>query len=328
VAAVKKLGPGVKRRRVWMVTVVGPAGCGKSHLARELARGWEAERPDSKLLLMTASQFAAQLADAATTGTIPQFQLRHRKDVHLLICEDLQTLGPRKESQAQLLAAIDDVTSNGGVVLFTSTSMPAAIKGLSRKLVNRMHGGVCVEMTLPGPESRRKLVEEYLSVESLPLTKQEIETICAKSSGSPRELIGLLNQLQIETNLRPRRTPRGTLNLGAALAERQRTLKLTLPEIARTTAEHFGVKLADMKGPHRGQTLSLARQTAMYLARELSQLHYVQIGEFFNRGNHSTVIHACQKITRELQKKPGLLQQVQAIREELQSGNAASRKRN
>jgi len=326
VAAVKKLGPGVKRRRIWLVSVVGAAGCGKSHLARELVRGWEAEHPDSKLLLMTASQFAAQFADASATGTIPQFQSRYRKDVHLLICEDLQALGPRKESQAQLLAAIDEVVSQGGVVLLTSTRMPAAIKGLSRKLVNRIHGGLCVEMTLPGLESRRKLVQEYLSVESLPLTELEIETICENTSGSPRELIGLLTQLQMEMNLCSEHRQRSALNLGAKLAERQQTQKLTLPEIARTTADHFGVKLADMKGPHRGQTLSLARQTAMYLARELSELHYVQIGEFFNRGNHSTVIHACQKITNALLQRPDLMRQVQAIREELQPGKTSRKK--
>lgn len=321
VAAVKKLAPGVKRRRVWLVTLVGAAGTGKSHLARELARGWNAERPESKLVLLTASQFAAQLADAAATGTIPQFQTRHRNDIQLLICEDIHTLGARKESQQQLLAAIDEIIAHGGVVLLTSTKMPGAVKGLSRRLVNRMHGGLCVELDLPGAESRRQLVDQYLSAESLPLSQPEIDAIVAQSPVSPRELIGLLSQLQAESRLRGGRHSAQRINVKAAIAERRRQSDVGLPEIANATAERFGVKLAALKGPSRAQTLSQARQTAMYLARELAQLHYVQIGEFFNRGNHSTVIHACQKIARELEHNPALVRQIQSIRDELLGTN-------
>ncbi|WP_437230490.1 helix-turn-helix domain-containing protein [Planctomicrobium sp. SH661] len=317
VAAVKKLAPGIKRRRVWMVTLVGPSGTGKSHLARELVRSWESERPDGKLLLFTASQFAAQLADASAAGTLQQFQAKHRNDVHLLICEDVHVLGPRKESQLQLLAAIDDVIASGGVVLLTSTKMPGAIKDLSRRLVNRMHGGLCVEIGLPGPASRRELVDQYLSVESLPLSEQEIAAIVAQPETSPRELIGLLSQLQSESKLRVGKQRATRLNVKAAIAERQRQLDLSLPEITRATAEKFGVKVSELKGASRVQSLSLARQTAMYLARDLAQLHYVQIGEFFQRGNHSTVIHACQKIAKQLTADPILVQKVQSIREQL-----------
>lgn len=317
VAAVKKLAPGSRRRRIWVVTVVGPAGVGKSHLARELLRSWESESAEGKRLLFTASQFAAQLADAATTGTISQFQSRHRHDVSLLICEDVHSLGPRKESQQQLLAAMDEIISNGGVVLLTSTRMPGSIKGLSRKLVNRMHGGLCVEIDLPGKASRRELIEQFLSQESLPLTEEEIDKIAEETSGSPRELFGFLSQLQAEAKLRTGKQRRTSINLGAALAERQRQTDLSLPEITRATAERFGVKPSEMKGPSRVQTLALARQTAMYLARELGHLHYAQIGDYFNRGNHSTVIHACQKITRQLETDSALVRQVQTIKEEL-----------
>lgn len=303
-----------------MVTVVGPAGCGKSRLARELMRGWESERPDAKVLFTTGSQFAAQLAEAAVSRTIPQFQTRHRHEIDLFVCEDVHVLGPRQESQIQLLAAIDDVMSRGGVVLLTSTRLPAAISGLNRRLVNRMHGGICVEIDLPGPDSRRQLLEEFLSVESFPLTSQQIDSIIAGSAGSPRELLGVLNQLQAEATLPTGRSRTAGVNVKAVLADRQRTQELSLPEIARVTAERFGVKVSEMKGPHRGQSLSLARQTAMFLARDLAGLHYGKIGEFFQRGNHSTVIHACQKIARELENNVALLRHVQAIRDELERG--------
>lgn len=317
VAAVKKLAPGVKRRRIWLVTLIGPAGCGKSRLARELIQGWEAERPDARTVYITASQFAAQLAEAAASKTIAQFQSRFRHDTQLLICEDIQILGPRQESQAQLLATMDDVTSSGGVVLLTSTRMPASIPGLNRRLVNRMHGGVCAEIELPGPASQRKLIEEFLSGESLPLSHVQIEGMISTASVSPRELLGLIHQLQAETVLRTGKRQPVRVNVEAVLADRQRSPLVSVAEIARVTAERFGVNVADMKGPHRGQSLSQARQTAMYLARELAAMHYAQIGAYFHRGNHSTVIHACQKIARDLETKPALQRHIQAIRDEL-----------
>jgi len=123
--------------------------------------------------------------------------------------------------------------------------------------------------------------------------------------------------LQAEATLRAGKQRSLPVNVEAILAERQHSQPVSLAEIARVTAERFGVKVSEMKGPHRGQSLSQARQTAMYLARELAALHYAQIGAYFQRGNHSTVIHACQKIAKDLETKPALLRHVQAIRDEL-----------
>lgn len=317
VAAVKRLAPGVKRRRIWMVTIIGPSGCGKSHLARELLRSWEAEKTGRKLHLLTASQFAAQLADASASGTLHQFQARYRHDVDLLICEDVQAIAARKETQQQLVAVVDEVVSNGGVVLLTATKMPGAIKGLSRRLESRMRGSLCVEIELPGEESRRQLVEQFLTTEALPLTNQEINDIVTSTPATPRELLGVLNQLLAESRLRYGQKQDRKMNVGAVLADRQSKKAPTLPQIAKATAEQFGVTVAQMKGTSRSQALSLARQSAMYLAREIAQIHYSRIGTYFNRENHSTVIHACRKIAKKLESDSGLAQQLQEIRDDL-----------
>jgi chromosomal replication initiator protein len=237
--------------------------------------------------------------------------------VQLLICEDLQALEGREESQQQLLAAIDDVLAHGGLVLLTSTRMPGAIKHLNRRLVNRVHGGLCVSMDLPGPQSRRKLIERFLACESTPLSAAEIDRIAEQHPGSPRELWGLLQQLRAEAlEAVPGSTSRDA-RLSALLKERATAAEVSLKEIARATAGRFGVKISDLKGPRRSQTVSLARQTAMYLARELAGLNYAEIGEFFNRGNHSTVIHACRKISALLPVNVSLEQEVRGLWEEL-----------
>lgn len=319
VAAVNKLGPKVRRRVCRLVTVVGPAGCGKSRLARELIRGWDEARDDGKRLLVTASEYAAQFAEASEHGAIPQFQTRYRHDVRLLVCEDVQMLGPRKETQQQLLAAIDEIISEGGLVLLTSTRMPGEITGLSRRLVNRMHGGICAPLELPGEESRRALIDHFLSIDPLPLTSEEVGLIAEKHAVSPRELLGLLTQLRMESQTRSGRN-RSTRNVEEILEGLPMNSKFSLADISRVTARTFGVRMADLKSPRRSQTLTLARQTAMYLARNLAGMQFSTIGNYFNRRNHSTVIHACQKIETLLEDDPRLAHDVATIRKQLESG--------
>lgn len=317
VAAVKKLAPGSRRRATSLVTVVGPSGCGKTHLARQLIRGWEEQRNQQKLIVTTASQFAAQLAEASAAGKVSQFQTRYRNDVSLLVCEDIQILGPRRETQQQLIAVIDDVMAQGGSVLITSTRMPGTIRGLDRRLVNRLHGGVCVSIKLLGKESRRKLVEQYLKSESFRLKPAEIDMVVGEQPASPRELLGTLAQLSRESSLRQGRSARTGNELQHLLRERQRPAEIAIDDIARVTAARFGVRTADLKGPRRSQTIALARQTAMYLARELGGMHYADIGAFFNRGNHSTVIHACRKIAAERRSNETLDREIRRTQEEL-----------
>ncbi|WP_437193713.1 helix-turn-helix domain-containing protein [Planctomicrobium sp. SH527] len=313
IAAVNQLAPGVKRRCVNLVTLIGEAGTGKSHLARELVRSWEGERTDKKVIVVTASQFSAQFAEAATIDSIPQFQTRYRNEIALLVCEDIQMLGARKETQQQLQATIDDVISQGGLVLLTSTQMPGAIRGLSRRLMNRMHGGLCVTIEMPSVPSRRKLIEHILAGEGHHLSTKEIDQIAQDYPVSPRELSGLLAQLRAEEKLlSPAQRPRRS-TVKALIEERNRVPSIDLGGLCKLTAVQFGVKSADLKGPRRSQTISLARQTAMYLAREQLQMNYVEIGKYFNRGNHSTVIHACRKIGEQRQTDPDLDLAIQSI---------------
>ncbi|WP_437201385.1 helix-turn-helix domain-containing protein [Planctomicrobium sp. SH664] len=313
IAAVRRLAPGIKRRTVRLVTLVAPPGAGKSHLVRELIRSWEATAPQGRVLTVTASQFSAQLAEASAANTIPQFQLRYRRDMQLLACEDLQALNHRKESQQQLLAAIDEIIAKGGLVLLTSTRMPGDLGGLSRRLVNRIHGGVCVNMELPGERSRRKLLEQFLLAESLTLPPDKIEAAAAKYAVSPRELRGLLTQLRAEGQLPAGKKGAAAPDLKSLIQERQPAKTVNVEVIARESAARFQVKVADLKGPRRSQTISRARQVAMYLARELAGMNYLQIGTYFNRGNHSTVIHACQKIAAARTSDAVLAHEIAAI---------------
>lgn len=309
VAAIQEIAPLKRRRTIQIVTLVGPPGTGKSRLARELIRSWEAKRSDGKIVYVTASEFTAQFTEAAAADSIAQFQRRYRSEVALFVCEDIQTLSGQKETQLQLVSAIDEVVTGGGCVLFTSTKMPSGIRRISSRLANRIRGGLSVTLEQPEQNSREKLLQHFLSSDSVRLSSAEIALIASKYNFSPRELMGLIRQLH-HLN-KGRKGEKGNLEQLIDQICLQKSYRL--PQIAKATAKVFGVRVAEMKSPRRSQSISQARQVAMYLARELTDLNYKQVGEYFGRGNHSTVIHGCKKIEGELAANPILAHQVEQV---------------
>lgn len=308
IRAIQRISPLTRRRTIQIVSLFGPPGVGKSRLCRELIRSWETKRSDGKLIYTTASEFAAQLAEASSGGAVPQFQQRFRKDVKLLICEDLQSLAGRTETQQQLTAAIDDVTLTGGCVLFTATRRPAEIRFLNSRLTNRIHGGLCVDLPLPSVESRRKLLEHFLSTVSLRLSAQEISLIAEKHEVSPRELESILLHIKTLQNSTVQ-----SLTVQDLLEEIPAPREHSIQQIAAAAAREYGVKVADLRSPSRSKTISTARHVAMHLARTLTDLNYKQIGTYFGRSNHSTVIHACNKISELIAQDAILSHQVDSI---------------
>ena len=314
VAAIGKLSPHGKKVAP-LVTLVAATGLGKSKLVRELLRKWQG--PNGKKVYLTASELAAQVAEASTGNALAQFQDRLRKEVQLFVCEDIQSLGPRKETQQQLIAAIDDVLSHQGRVLLTSTKMPGEIKGLAKRLRNRVHGGLCVDIAAPEKESRLKLLKHFLRSESLSLSADGMEAIAATEEFTPRDLLAVLTQLRAYA-----RTGRSGITherIQQVIAEMTTKSPLSLSEIARATAKVYQVKVADLKSPQRTQTIATARQAAMYLARSTGNLNFVEIGEYFNRRNHSTVIHACQRIAELIDQDPKVARDIDLIRRRLAS---------
>lgn len=294
------------------MTLIGPAGSGKTRLARELMSSWQGKRSDGKIVNVTASQFAADLAEASSTDAIRQFQIRYRKEVILFVCEDLQSLAGRTESQQQLTTAIDDVTSQGGCVLLTSTVMPSGIPRCNRRLANRIRGGLCVEMSLPQSSSRKKLLNHFLQTESVQLSTDEIERITNSIEFSARDLIGLIEQIKSFHRLN-----RGEKELRQYLDQLAESPACGLKEIATAVAREFDTTIPDLRGPSRSQTIRTARHVAMHLARQRTDATLKEIGDYFGRGNHSTVIHACKKISEHLSNDDSLAFQVENIVKEL-----------
>ena len=281
--------------------IYGPSGAGKSHLARHAA--WLAIRrnPRTKILELTGSELAADLAAASAEKAVAAFQ-RSIRDADLLILEDVQALEGRPESLRQLLSLYDDLAAARVPMVITSRKSPGELQGFPAKLINRFRGGVPALIRLPGEESRVSLLEHFARTRQVPLPQTVAKVLAKQLSVSPRELLAAVLQLEQQSRLKKQA-------LSPAFARQfldRETLPaaVSLPDIAQSVSRHFRVALAQLKGTSRVQGLVLARQCAMFLSRELTGCSLDDIGQYYGGRDHTTVAHACRRIAELLPRRP------------------------
>ncbi len=295
---------------VHLVFIFGPSGTGKSHLAQRFIGEQRRRRTPIRISQFTACTFAAQFAEAAELKQTAAFRQMYR-DSEIMICEDIHVLEERSQSQWQLLWLLDDIVSSGGRVLVTSRRPVGDLRGLLPRLANRLRGGLCAAVLMPDFNSRVKLISHFAQRQQLPLPADAVFLLAETLPVSPRELLATM--LQLETLSRLTNSPFNLLFVSNFLKSEVKPVKITVAQIARSVAQFYNIRLADMRSHSRAQGLLLPRQCAMYLARQLTGQTYAFIAQYFGSRNHSTVVHACNRVKRVLPNNPGLRQQLLLI---------------
>lgn len=291
-----------------LLMLVGPAGCGKSALIRQMLRQRAAENSKLDLegtqsakppdvIAVTASEFAAGLAEASDADQVPELQQRFRAP-SLLVCEDLQAISGRTQSLLQLLAILDDLLAHGSDVIVTSTRLPGQLERFPIKLVNRLRGGTVITIPLPGPDSRASLLRHFAAECPLAIPRDGLALLAESLPVSPRELAGVVTQLAAE----PKPLRRETVE---AFLKRSPAKSITPQAVTRAVAAEFGVTQSALRSSRRAAMLVLPRQFAMWLCRNVCQMSLPAIGEHFER-QHSSVLHAVRKLDEQLRKDPRL----------------------
>ncbi|HCO26353.1 MAG: hypothetical protein CME31_16310 [Gimesia sp.] len=297
-----------------LVYIYGPSGCGKSALINSLLPDYVNLHPEAEWNSMTASEFAAKYAVASKNKRIAAFQEKHR-GMKLLVLEDIHSLENRTHTQGELLSTLDTILKQGGAVIVTSIKPPGELAHFQKKLINRFHGGVCVGIAPLKYQSRLELLKFWADFEQIPIKEKELALIARQKECSPRELSAILNQLQTVSRIQQKRIEGRFVQEfldGNLDPPRTSTAKIT-----RVVCREFKTSLAQVRSANRSQQIVLPRQCAMFLSRELTGESLANIANYFNRKNHSTVIHACRQIQNDLEKSPGLRQQISRIKQQL-----------
>jgi chromosomal replication initiator protein len=285
------------------LVIHGSIGAGKTHLASGLAtkRSSDSGPKARPTILVTGADFARLLVEAIEGRATAAFRERHR-GAALLVLDDLTALATKRVAQQELIHTLDAVIDGGGQVVITSRTAPNRITTLLPALHSRLSAGLTVSLALPSAAARLALIERLAHLRRIALPLVAARTLADGLDVSAAELSGALMELDWQAS-----RDGATIDVARVrryLADRQLRLRPSLRTITATTAKYYSLRMSDLTGPSRRRGIAQGRAAAMYLARDLTGKSLTELGIYFGRRDHTTVLHSVQLIKARLRSDP------------------------
>jgi chromosomal replication initiator protein len=303
--------------------IYGDTGLGKTHLIQAIAHDTLDRNSGTRITYVAAEQFMNELIGAIGERTVPDFRRRYR-EADLLLIDDVHFLKGRKEAtQEEFFHTFNALYEGGRQIVLTSDRPPSEIPGLEDRLKSRFEWGMVADITLPDFEHRVAILKQKAHVDRLELTIPDdvIHFIAEHVRSNVRELEGSIIKLLAYASLKhkditvevAREALRDKLRAIEGL-EAEPNGKLTILTIQQAVAKEWGVTVDGLRSKTRTKTLTIPRQIAMYLARELLATQLVEIGNAFGGRDHSTVIHSIDKVQESITGDPDLKARINRLR--------------
>lgn len=299
--------------------IYGGVGLGKTHLLQATGHEILRKHPEKKVLYATCETFTNGFIDAVRTGKGKKFHDTYRA-VDVLLIDDIQFISGKTETQEAFFHTFNDLHQANKQVALSSDRPPKAIPTLEARLTSRFEAGMIADILPPDFETRMAILEYKCREKQYPLAKDILQFLAANIQQNVRELEGALNKIiafhQLK-NIPP------TLDFIKSLlmASQQAAKKSFTPkQLLQTMVGFFDLKTEDLLGKSREKKFAYPRQIAMYLLRTELRFSFPAIGQEMGGRDHTTAMHACEKITREIENDPRLKHEVDLIKERLAGG--------
>jgi chromosomal replication initiator protein len=275
----------------------GGHGSGKTHLLEGI---WTAARTHGRALncvYLSAEQFTTFFVAAARGGSgMPNFRRKYRT-VDLLLIDDLQFLAGKKGTLVELLQTIDAALREGRQLVFAADRPPAELTGLGPELSTRLAGGMVCHLESPDLQMRIGLAQQFAQRLGFELPIDVAEVVAGQVTSGPRELCGTINRLHATSRMLNCPIDRAFAEQTLAEMSRHSTKAVRLPDIERAVCEVFHLPKESLQSQRRAKQVSGPRMLAMWLARKYTRAGLTEIGQYFGRRSHSTVISAHKRVT-------------------------------
>lgn len=296
----------------------GGFGMGKSHLLS--ATALETRTRGRKLLFLGAEDFMRQFLGALHRKDTLAFKTELRA-ADVLIIDDLQHLCSSSTTIAELLHTLNAFMGKGGQVVLAADRPPEAIPNLTNDVRSRLSGGLVIELKRPARETRLAILKARLADfvrerQGVNVPMEVLERVADIDNASPRDIIGVFTKLATYADLTKKPVTAETIEEildQPGVGSR----KTSIEDIKRKTAEFYKLGMDDFQSPERARRVARPRQVAMYLARELTMRSLPEIGKCFGDRDHTTVIHACRRVTALCDEDSLFKQEVEFLRQVL-----------
>jgi chromosomal replication initiator protein len=299
--------------------IYGDSGLGKTHLLHAIGTYGRRLEPTMRVRYVSTEEFTNDFINSVRVNDVQSFQRRYR-DVDLLLIDDIQFLERAEQTQEAFFHTFNTLQLANKQIVISCDRKPEQLSGLQNRLVTRFKSGLITDVQAPDLELRIAILRKKAAKDGMTLQAGVMEFIASKIQSNIRELegalirvvaFGSLNKQEVDLKL-------AEIVLKDLVSESDRP-DITASTIMAVTSEYFGVSLDDLTGSSRTRVLVQARQIAMYLCRELTELSLPKIGQTFGGRDHTTVMHAERKIRSMMQERRNVYNQITELTSRIRS---------
>ena len=295
----------------------GGVGLGKTHLMHAIGHQMLLNNPNAKVKYVTSESFANDFINSIQNKRQEEFRQEYR-NVDLLLVDDIQFFAEKVGTQEEFFHTFNALHNEKKQIVLSSDRLPNEIPKLEARLVSRFKGGLSVDITPPDFETRIAILKNKAKSEHLAIPDEALSYIAGQIDSNIRELEGALMRVQAfaTTNKRPVTTDLVAQAL-KNLKSHDQAPEITIGLIQAKVSKYYQVSVTELKGKKRVKTIVMPRQIAMYLARHLTDASLPRIGQEFGGKDHTTVMHACEKIEEALTNDQKLQTDIAILKSEI-----------
>lgn len=298
----------------------GGVGLGKTHLLQSIGNEALKKDPAKKVKYITSERFTTELIDSIKNQKVGLFK-EHYQKIDLLIIDDVQFLSGKEKTQEEFFHIFNFLYQLNKQIVLSSDRAPKAIPTLEERLRSRFEGGMIADVSRPDLETRIAILRKKADADSLEISAEALEFIASNVTHNIRELEGALNRVAVSAQL-AKKTPVDEKFAASVLFELISGGKkkgITHKHIIATVSDFYDISQEDLLIKGRKREVVRPRQIAMYLMRMELNYSFPGIGEKLGGRDHTTAIHAFEKIARELEVDEKLIEELSLLREKLYS---------
>lgn len=292
--------------------IYGDTGRGKTHLIQAIGNQYKKQYPGRKVYYLTSEKFTIDYTDSVQAGTANRFKDKYRQ-FDLLIMDDVQFLSKKLKTEEELFHLFNTLHDTNKQIIFSSDRPPAAIPDIAERLKGRLASGMTIDIGEPDPESRMAIVRKKAALHGVLLSEDVIEYVSSTMSGSIRELEGMVNNIICHAQVK---------GSSPDIAEVRQSLRsftrpqktISVKNVVDKVSSFYGIDEESIYEKTRRREVVRPRQVIMYILREDFSISYPTIGTKLGGRDHTTVIHSCEKIKREVVVDTELAKEIQSIR--------------
>ena len=294
----------------------GGVGLGKTHLMQAVGHYVLKKNPRARVAYISTETFTNDLINAIREDQMASFRERYRS-VDVLLVDDIQFIAGKERTQEEFFHTFNTLYENNKQIVLSSDRPPREIQTLEARLRSRFEWGLITDIQPQDLETRIAILKLNAEHRGVEIPEEVLEFIAQRITSNIRELEGALVRLIAYASLNQLPITKSVAMRALSPVFTQAQSEPSAEEILRLVAQRFGVRVEDLKGKRRSKEVVLPRQVAMYLIRERLRASLPEIGQIFGGRDHTTVLHAVQKVEKLMAEDPRLRELVEGLLEEL-----------